>query len=353
MEAAAEVVNWYFILDLINGIMVMMIGEDKFMKKIFIFVLMLLMIAPISVKADDHIYSIDVNVYVEKSGSAYITEVWDVQADGGTEWCKLLSNLENAEVSDYYVLMDEKEMESMEWKSGGSVKDKAGRYGINYITGGVELCFGKSDNERHRFMFAYSLSDYVITTDDSQVIYHVLTPKATVDTFFADIITYYSLPDDLEVWGYGYEGNSYVSNGRIVISNYDGMSEQYATVLARFPLETFESTKTIKKFDKFDDVYKDAETGGYKYDASVGKNFRFTFIDFVFVLLSLFVVFLIIEFIFRKKTGKSILKQEKVEKVLDKIVPVFKKIFGKVKEFILKIIKMIKNKLGKKKDNNM
>ena len=62
---------------------------------------------------------------------------------------------------------------------------------------------------------------------------------------------------------------------------------------------------------------------------------------------------MIIEFIVRKKTGKSILKQEKVEKVLDKIVPIFKKIFGKLKEFILKIIKMIKNKLGKNKDSNM
>jgi len=199
------------------------------MKKIFLFILFLLMISPMYVRAD-HMYSIDVNVYVEKNGSAHITEVWDVQADGGTEWCKILDNLENSKVTDFNVTMDEKEMKSMEWKSGGSLKSKAGHYGINYTNSGIELCFGKTDMERHIFSFSYNVSDYVVNTEDSQVIYHVLSPEVTVDTFFADIITYYAIPNDLEVWGFGQEGNSNVDNGRIVISNYDRNNNQYVTL---------------------------------------------------------------------------------------------------------------------------
>lgn len=314
------------------------------MKKIFLFILLLLMISPVCVRAD-HMYNIDMNIYVEKNGSAHIVEVWDVQADSGTEWCKILSNMENLDVSDFKVMMDDQEMKSVEWKTNGSLKDKAGKYGINYTSGGLELCFGKADKERHNFTLSYNISDYVVNTKDGQVIYHVLFPDFKVDTFFADIVTYYAIPNDLEVWSFGQTGNSYVDNGRIVVSNYDGINNQYVSVLARFPLETFDTKKTIGKFEVFDDVYKDAENAGYEYK-NIGKFGRkFIFLDLVFILLGIFVVILIIEFIVRHVTGKSILEHDKIKPIVNKVKNVFKKIFEKVKKLFLKL----KDKLKKNK----
>ena len=47
------------------------------MKKVFLFILMLI-IMPLSVNASNNIYNIDVNVNLQKDGSAVIDEVWDV-----------------------------------------------------------------------------------------------------------------------------------------------------------------------------------------------------------------------------------------------------------------------------------
>ena len=303
--------------------------------------------SPVFVHAEDHIYNIDINVRVEKDGSAYITEVWDMQADDGVEWCKQLSNLESYNVSDFYVTMDEKKLElDSEWKSGGTLKSKAGRYGINYGNNGLQLCFGKTDNERHKFLLAYGVDDYVINTDDSQIMYHVLSPKITADSFFVDIITYYHIDEDVQVLGLGYKGNSYVDNGRIVLSNYDGIKDGYIAVLAQFPLGTFDTENSDIRFKTYQDAYNNAENRGYEYTKFVKRRSNFMFLDFVFILLSLFVVVLLIEFILRHKTGKGILKQEKVMKVLNKFKPIWKRIkplYDKVRKIIKKITNKIYN----------
>ena len=74
------------------------------MKKILLFI-SLMFIMPLSVMAND-IYSIDIDVYLNKDGSANITEVWDVDGNDGTEWYKVMNNLGNMELSDYKVSMD-------------------------------------------------------------------------------------------------------------------------------------------------------------------------------------------------------------------------------------------------------
>ena len=50
------------------------------MKKIIYLLVFLLILFPISVKAD-HIYNIDMDIYLDEDGNANITEVWNVQAN--------------------------------------------------------------------------------------------------------------------------------------------------------------------------------------------------------------------------------------------------------------------------------
>ena len=55
---------------------------------------------------------------------------------------------------DFNVTMDEEKLEKDdEWKTGGSLKSKAKRYGINYGSNGLQLCFGKGDKKRHKFLW--------------------------------------------------------------------------------------------------------------------------------------------------------------------------------------------------------
>ena len=50
---------------------------------------------PIGVDASNKIYNMDIDVYLNKDGSANITEVWDVDGDDGTELYKVMNNLGN------------------------------------------------------------------------------------------------------------------------------------------------------------------------------------------------------------------------------------------------------------------
>ena len=62
------------------------------------------MMLPICVKAD-HIYSIDMDIHIEKDGTANITEVWDVKADDGSEWYKTMYDLGESKFYNYEVYM--------------------------------------------------------------------------------------------------------------------------------------------------------------------------------------------------------------------------------------------------------
>ena len=116
------------------------------MRKVFYFIVMLLFMMPLTVKADS-----------------------------GSEWYKTMYDMGNSELSNYIVYMDGKELTyDKTWDVDDSLREKSGYYGINNSYDGIELCFGKSDMKRHKFTLKYTLSNYVFNTDDSQVLYFTL-----------------------------------------------------------------------------------------------------------------------------------------------------------------------------------
>ena len=112
-------------------------------KKLMLFILFIFLMMPLSVKANNIIHSIDMDIYIEQDGTAKIKEVWDVNGQDGTEWYKVLNNLDGSEVSNFKVSMDGRELTYKGWEVEESLSQKRGYYGINYTNSGVELCFGK------------------------------------------------------------------------------------------------------------------------------------------------------------------------------------------------------------------
>lgn len=248
------------------------------MKKILLFILMLL-VMPLSVHASNKIHSIDIDVNLNQDGSANITEIWDVDGSDGTEWYKVINDLGNSYLSNFTVSMDGKPLSYKNWNVDESLSQKKGYYGINYTSNGLELCFGKYDYKRHRFTLNYTLSNFIFNTTDSQVIYFNFIDRLSnvdFDDFSVTISSYYSFPDTLDVWGYGYKGYAYVSNGKIEMSNESDMDNKYVVLLAKFPLNTFTTYNSYSQFNTFDDVYNMAEEGtfdyDYGYDSSSGKH---------------------------------------------------------------------------------
>ena len=242
------------------------------MKRFLSFIIIFL-VMPLSVGAANKIYDIDIDVNLDKDGTAYITEIWDVDGNDGTEWYKVINNLGNSELSNFRVSMDGKDLSYKNWNVDESLSQKRGYYGINYTSDGLELCFGKYDYKRHKFTLTYTLTNFVFNTDDSQVVYFNFIDKLTnvdFNDFSVTISSYYNFPDTLDVWGYGYKGYAYVSNGKIEMSNEGDMDGNYVVLLAKFPLNTFSISNINSSYDTFDDVYDRAEHGTFDYDYDAG-----------------------------------------------------------------------------------
>ncbi len=288
------------------------------MKKYFL-LLFLLLVMPISVYAD-HMYSVDMSIYIEKNGIANIEETWVVEANGGSEWYKAMYNLGGSELYDYKVSMDGKALTYKDWNVNESLSAKAGYYGINYSNEGMELCFGKSDMKKHTFKLEYKVSNYVFNTNDSQVLYWTLMPNVSVDNFSVNVTSYYKFPDTLDVWGYGYKGYAYVKDGKISMSNEGGLNGDYVVLLVKFPMETFDTNYRVSGYDSFDSVLNRANEGTFEYDYGDTNEYKPSFwekvIGFIFSVATFipFIVFGILAWIITARSGYGYKDNKTIDK---------------------------------------
>lgn len=293
------------------------------MKKI-VYSIILFIIFVLPVKADD-IYNIDMKINIEKDGTAKITETWNVKADDGSEWYKQLYSLGNSSLSDYVVYMDGTKLTYKEWDINESISQKAGYYGINRTSEGIELCFGKKDFKKHTFTLKYTISNFVFNTSDSQVLYWTLFPSVTLDDFSVEIDSYYTFPNTLDVWGYGYKGYAYVENGKIKMSNEGNLNNDYVVLLAKFPLNTFNTTNTHERFNTFEDVYNTAEEGTFEYDYYDEPSLIEKVINFIFNAISFLIplIVIIVSSVMVAKSGYGYKNNKTIDK---KNVPMFREI---------------------------
>ena len=294
-------------------------------KKIILF--LMFMLVPFSVKADT-IYKVDMNININEDGSANVQEIWDVKASDGSEWYKTMKQMNGIELTDFKVSMDGQELTYKTWNPSESLSAKKGYYGINYVSNGLELCFGKYDFKRHTFTLTYKLSNFVFNTSDSQITYFTLMPSITADAFSATISSYYEFPDTLDVWGYGYKGYAYVKDGKIYMINEEGLHKEYVTMLVKYPQETFKTDFTSDDFNSFDDVYNMAEDGtfDYDYDNNYEKPSLFErIIDFITTMFPILIA-AILTFIGIKagiESGYGYVNNKKIDK---KNTPMFRDI---------------------------
>ncbi len=285
----------------------------------------LLLLLPFSVKAD-HLYNVDMNINIAKDGTASVTETWDVKADSGSEWYKAYNNLQNVEISNFTVSMDGSPLKYKSWEVDETLSQKRGYYGINHTSEGIELCFGKYDMKRHKFTMKYTMSNFVFNTDDAQVIYFTLLPNATTDKFNVNITSYYSFPDTLDVWGYGYKGYAYVKDGKITMTNEDGLDDEYVVLLAKFPQNTFETSNSYDDFTSFDDVLSLAKEGSFEHDyTNYGYDNDTDFADIFFgiVYALVFIIPITIGLIAGINSGYGYKDNKKIDK---KNTPMFRDI---------------------------
>ena len=250
------------------------------MKKLFKLAILLIFLFLIisctkSVKANS-IEKISMDIYVDNYGTAHITETWDCNASQGTEVYHPYYNLGSSEIYDLNVYESNKVYTSLaNWDTNKSFSEKAYKCGINYVSNGLELCWGISEYGSHTYTVKYNISNFVSTLSDSQMIYWTLIPyefSNTIGNAYIKIYTDFEISDTTDVWGYGnYGGTCYVYDGYIEMQS-DGQldSNEYMTILVKFPLGTF---TTYNELDyKFDHYMNMAEDGSKHYSESSFKD---------------------------------------------------------------------------------
>lgn len=243
------------------------------MKRVrFFIVAMFLFLISGNVDAANSIDSITMDIYIDPNGTAHVTETWDAYLDQGTEGYKPYYNLENSEIQNFKVYADGTLYTNIgTWNTSASFSSKAYKNGFNYITDGVELCFGISEYGKHEYVMEYEITNFVTGLEDADMVYWTLMPhKFSVepDDVYIKIYADEAFEDTLDVWGYGnYGGYAYVYDGYIEMSSDGSLdSTEYMTILVKFPKGTF-NTSNNQSNETFDYYLDMAEEGAVHYDS--------------------------------------------------------------------------------------
>lgn len=301
------------------------------MKKIRYFIILLIFIFPVIVKANS-ISNIDMNIYIDKNGTAHVTETWSANLNQGTEGYKPYYNLGNARITNFNVKDNGKEYQYLyNWNTSGTLKDKAYKSGINYISNGLELCWGISTYGYHNYVLTYDIEGFVATLTDADMVYWTLIPHELSSKPSNVHIKIYSderYKDTLDVWGYGnYGGTAYVYDGYIEMNSEGTLqSNEYMTILVKFDKGTFNTYNSIN--NNFEHYLDMAEEGATKYKEN---SFNSVF-DFMSLFFSLFWFILVFYSAFRitkisnNKIGTKVLEFGKDGRKLPKDIPNYRDI---------------------------
>lgn len=229
---------------------------------------MMLMFTPI-VNANS-INSITMDIYIDGSGDAQVTEVWKCTTSQGTESYHPYYNLGESEITNLQV-KDEDGItyQSLSyWNVNGSFNNKKYKCGINQISEGVELCWGISEYGSKTYTVSYEISNFVIELSDSQMTYWTLIPHNFSNTIGNVEITVRAdkrFEDTLDVWGYGeYGAPAYVYDGVVKMHSDGSMtSDEYKVLLIKFPAGTFNTSVSLN--NNFDYYLNMADEGSVKY----------------------------------------------------------------------------------------
>ena len=278
-------------------------------KNLFILLVLFFVLGMTNVKANT-INNIDVNMYINKDGSADIIEVWDVKGTNGTEWYHPFRDLGDTKITNYTVTMDEKPLQYKSWNVNESLSQKAGYYGINYTNKDTELCFGKYDFNSHIFKLNYHVENLIFNTDDAQVLYWTFFPKfQNVDFkhYTITIKSFYEFPNDIDIWSFGHKSYYYPLNGVINYTNSEDsdMNNKYVVGLVKFPQNTFETNFRLSRFATFNQVLNAGNEGTFEYDYGNKLTFWQKVLNFIkgFFWLIPMIIITIIGVISAAKSG--------------------------------------------------
>lgn len=262
-----------------------------------VLLLVLLMLIPISVSADnERIKSIDTFVILEDDGTAKVRQVWDISTHKGTEFFIPITELKDMKVENFKV-SDEtgREFEFVEnWNVKGSLEDKAFKNGINHISNGIELCWGKSSFGDHKYTVSWDYKNAVQAYSDYDG-FNIRFINDKMDPVPENVSIVISKDgtvlsnENTRIWAFGYEGDiEFKGDGTVTGKSHRSLDKnEYMNIMMSFEKGIF--TPSISHEESFD-VLKDRAMEGattHEKKSSTSKfPLRYVLIASILILVS-------------------------------------------------------------------
>lgn len=206
----------------------------------------------------NNITDINMDVYIDSNGTAYITEVWNTYLNQGTEGYRPYTNLGNSKISNFSV-SDETGTSYKTlsyWNVNSSFNDKSYKCGIHNISNGVELCWGISKYGSNTYTLKYTINNFVTKYTDSDGIYfNFLNLDQSVGNANINIHSDFEFTsNNSKIWAFGNDGTINFKDGSIVLnSNGKLSSSQYMVALIKINNNLFTTNNISSK--SFEDIY--------------------------------------------------------------------------------------------------
>ena len=281
-------------------------------KKVFAFsiVLLTLFVIPFNNSFADTFYKNEINVKINKDGSADIESIMDFEPSKGTEYYIPIENLGKSEILNYNVseIIEGKEVpyETLKtWNVKQTKEQKAKKAGIVKTKNGYELCFGFGEYKRKTFVLRYRVTNFIKLLKDSDMIYWQFVNKNLSSAPKTVKVTISKAEGKFDnanakIWAFGNKGKIEFLNGKIVFNSLSGLSSSnYVTVLVKLNKGEITSGETINKDFSY---YQDLAFKGSDYTKNNAKRKLIHDVTlFVVAPIVVFASFLTVLFLVKKK----------------------------------------------------
>lgn len=293
--------------------------KSKVLLKVTLVLLMLFVFA-FSVSASNHVENIDIDVTLNKDGSALIEQEWKGTFDEGTE-CYYEFNADNSlRLKNFTASCNGKQYETLEnWDVNASFSEKAYTCGLNHLGGyDYEVCWGISQYGENTYKISYTVENVVIAYEDSDGFnFRFINPGMNTGPTDAKIT--FKMADgtpltdeNCNIWGFGYDGDINFNSGYVQGATIYPLSyRNHMTIMMQFEKGLFEPVCLIGG-DFETEVKEPAFDGSYyeeyeDYESSVDIFFIITMLMTVFVIcgFSAAGIWTVVQKIKKKKIEKN------------------------------------------------
>lgn len=231
--------------------------------------------------AEERIHSIDIQVVLNKHGSADVKQTWDVTGETGSEYYIPLTDLKGVWIEDFRVKDETGRTfdRAKDWTKGGSLEDKAYTCGIVKKGSDTHLCWGKGSYGRHTYVIQYKMINLVKSYSDADGLVsgfvdsgmELPIDRISLQISYGEDGQRKSLTEENTwLWSFGYAGNSGIKDGVVMVETPTGfISGNHITVILQFKKGLFApSSQAEGSFE--DKISQTLNTGDRKNDSING-----------------------------------------------------------------------------------